>query len=97
MHVAALLMSAMASPSCTTCICSCTVVVRFPKGGWGTVFPGVAKDKGEGGYDQYSAQGAGPVSIVVQIAAGLLDMSVKTVMWAASPDKNCMVRCKASG
>ena len=28
------------------CKCACTVVVRSPRGGWGTVFPGVGKDSG---------------------------------------------------
>ena len=40
------------------CKCACTVVVRSPRGGWGTVirgwwgtvFPGVGNDKGRGGY-----------------------------------------------
>ena len=27
----------------------CTVVVWSPRGGWGTVFPGVGNDKGGGG------------------------------------------------
>ena len=32
------------------CKCACTVVVRSPRWGWGTVFPGVGNDKGRGGY-----------------------------------------------
>ena len=75
MHIAASLMTMMARPSCTTVRLfgashchvlplrpACTVVVRSPRGGWGTVtwlpspggwwgtvFPGVGNDKGGGG------------------------------------------------
>ena len=31
------------------CKCECTVGVWSPRGGWGTVFPGVGNDKGGGG------------------------------------------------
>ena len=75
MHIAASFMTVMARPSCTTvhlfgaspccnfcaCKCACTVVVRSPRGGWGTVtwqpsprgwwgtvFPEVGNEKGGG-------------------------------------------------
>ena len=31
--------------------CACTAVLRSPGGWWGTVFPGVGKDKGGRGYN----------------------------------------------
>ena len=80
MHIAASLMTMMARPSCTTVRLfgashchvlplrpACTVVVRSPRGGWGTVtwqpsprgwwgtvFPGVGNDKGWAGYEVVS-------------------------------------------
>ena len=59
MHIAASFMTMMARPSCTTVRLfgashchvlplrlACTVVVRFPRGWWGTIFPGVGNDRG---------------------------------------------------
>ena len=57
---------------CNFCACkrACTVVVRSPRGWWGTVFPGLGKDKGGRGY-QKSAHRASCLSVELDTHPGM--------------------------